>query len=242
MGQEPTKIEVFHETFYGDKVLKAVVGQNQLVIIESGHAKILKTLFGINYYRGLKLKHSEVPGPIAIGQFSGKYLFAMSEVGESFAAKIQRVALRESGTVERVQELLDIERKLQHAGVAFGELHSKNAVIIPTNHPQHQTFVAAVQEKYQLDQVRFLNGGIKRGLFIESPKTILKKHPVMVGMVHGDAHLNNITWNQATNKVGLIDMESFTQGLTVDLQPSRYPVVEYARTLCDIVSKGKILG
>ncbi len=243
IGKDNAQIQLHYENGFGDKVYRVREASNPLIVLESDSEKILKTFIGMHHVKALQLKHAEVPRPVAVGKHSDGYFMAMSDLGESFSEMMERLNFNTMNSVQRYHEMNKMRDKLHDAGVAYGELHSKNAVLIPPSQPMHQEF-----SRYIKDQISDLKCAyeaehisVNPDLVTQSYKEILQRHPVMIGMAQGDPHLGNITWNRATNKVGFIDFEFFTHNLTVGRQPRAFPVVEYATVLADIVGHGEKL-
>jgi len=192
--------------------------QKSLVIIKAADDSILTTSFGLLQLRNRKFTHLNVPKLEAFGEG----WLAMSDMGESLD-RIMKVYRSES----------DIYFK---TGQGIAELHATERIAFSPGHPIQEKFICEVTGK--LADMQFDGLKYPHWLTAEKIECTLKKHPAVVGLTHGDIHLGNLAWDPKNKQIGLVDLEFFLNGLTIEGKPCSFPALEFARVLHDIQELG----
>jgi hypothetical protein len=235
LGKTPDQV-TFIQKGNSKKIFSLTFPDSSYYGFEGDFPDIINSFLGMRKLSSFNLVHAEVPTPLAIGRNAGSGFLILKDLGETYGSMLEKVY---SGASIQRDVHLDLSQKFYQAGLAYGELHAKNSVLVFPGNPVHKELVwqglHLVNDLW--DGEYLVSESLFKRLYAEVEKK-LSHTPLKAGFTHGDAHLMNLVWNSNTQKVGFIDLEFVMHHVTLEMEPSGLLVREYFDIINDIMYRG----
>jgi hypothetical protein len=241
LAKEKPQIEYFNDW----PVAKVQSEGASAIFKEKDLNHILLETVGLDILRSLQLKHLQVPEILAVAKYRSFYVLAKTHIeGETFGSWMEKIALHNLGTQERLSLLDEFTKASFQTGKAIGELHSKGMKYRdkPSLHRETPGFVSGYLE----DTIQETNAMLKElriqrlndhSARLGSLTNNLERNPGLITYnLSNDIHADQFIYSEKLPRIGHIDAELVPSSLDFYKKPTVFATQDFYEyhTLFDV--------